>query len=228
MASTGMDEDTTQPLSPADEATERLGQPTEREAGSRRRPPYGLLVLLIVLAGTAAALFAGVSAARNLLPDLPEFRNPFTAEPETVDRSQPAVLQAIEDLSEYRAATGHLQVIVDLEQEIEGLPPFLRGERTLFVAVGTVDASVDLSQVGGDAVTVSEDRESVTLRLPPPTMGDASIDPERSYVFDRRRGLLDRLGGVFSENPTSERELYLVAEEQMQEAAAETDLLDSA
>lgn len=228
MASTGTDEDATQPLTPADETTERLDRSTEREVAPRRRPPYGLLVLLIVLAGTTAALFAGVSAVRNVLPELPDFRNPFTAEPETIDRTQPAVLQAVENLSEYRAATSHLQVIVDLEQEVEGLPAFLRGERTLFVAAGTVDASVDFSQVGEDAVTVSSDRESVTLRLPPATMGSATVDPERSYVFDRRRGLLDRIGGVFSDNPSSERELYLVAEEQMQEAAAETELLDTA
>jgi hypothetical protein len=228
MGANGMEEETTHPISAADEPTERLAWPVERDPGPRRRPPPAGVVVLLVLAGTGLALFAGVAAARSLLPELPEFRNPFAAEAETVDRTQPAVLQAIEDVGEYRAASGHFQVIVDLEEEVSGLPPFLRGERTLFVAVGTVEASVDFSGLGEDAVRISEDRESVTLRLPEPTLGEASVDPERSYVYDRRRGLLDRLGGVFSENPTSERELYLAAEQQMQTAAAETELLGTA
>lgn len=228
MTSTGTDEQAGVPADPAHEETLRLEPAQEPHGLPPKRRPWGLLIALIVLLALPAILFAGFVAARSLLPALPELRNPFTAEPETVDRTQPAVLQTIEGLSEYRAATGHFQVIVDLEEEFEGLPPFLRGERTLFVAVGTVDASVDFSGLDEGAVTVSEDRASVTLRLPPPELTDASVDPERSYVFDRRRGLLDRLGGTFSQNPTSDRELYLAAEQQMQEAAAETDLLGTA
>jgi hypothetical protein len=43
-------------------------------------------------------------------------------------------------------------------------------------------------------------------------------------VFSRERGLLDRLGSVLSDNPTSERELYLLAQQRMQAAAAESGL----
>jgi hypothetical protein len=44
-------------------------------------------------------------------------------------------------------------------------------------------------------------------------------------VFSRERGLLDRLGSVLSDNPTSERELYRLAQAKMQAAAASTDLV---
>jgi hypothetical protein len=47
-------------------------------------------------------------------------------------------------------------------------------------------------------------------------------------VFSRERGLLDRLGSVLSDNPTSERELYLLAEKKMQAAAAESGLVAQA
>jgi hypothetical protein len=43
-------------------------------------------------------------------------------------------------------------------------------------------------------------------------------------VFSRERGLLDRLGSVLSDNPTSERELYRLAQAKMQAAAAQSDL----
>ena len=44
-------------------------------------------------------------------------------------------------------------------------------------------------------------------------------------MFSRERGLLDRLGSVLSDNPTSERELYQLAQAKMQAAAAQSDLL---
>jgi hypothetical protein len=47
-------------------------------------------------------------------------------------------------------------------------------------------------------------------------------------VFSRERGLLDRLGSVLSDNPTSERELYRLAQEKMAAAAAESDLVGRA
>lgn len=90
-----------------------------------------LVAVLVVVGGLALAVAAGVNAARNLFPDL---LAPFTAEPEQIDRSGPAVLSAIEDLSEYRAATGHYEVIVDVEEDVPGMPAFLRGERKSFAA----------------------------------------------------------------------------------------------
>jgi len=185
-----------------------------------RRPRWGrwlaLAAVLVVLGALALAIAAGVRAARDLFPDL---LAPFTSEPERIDRSGPAVLSAIEDLSEYRAATGHFEVIVDLEEDVPGMPSFLRGQRTIFVAAGTVDAVVDLSDLGTGAVQVNEDRTSVRVELPAATLSDASVDPEQSYVYGRERGLLDRLGSAFSDSPTSERDLYLLAEDRLEEAA---------
>ncbi len=169
------------------------------------------------------ALLVGIVAAWQLVPSL---LNPFARD--RVDRTGPAVLEAIEDLSEYRAATGHFEVIVDLEEDSRYLPSFLSGERTLFVAVGSVDATVDFSDLGEGAVEVSPDRQSVALTLPSAILSDAVVDPEASYVFDHERGLIDRLEGVVSDNPNGERELYLHAERRLEAAAAGTDLTATA
>jgi hypothetical protein len=174
------------------------------------------------LLATLAVLVAFL-LAREVAPGL---LNPFRGE--TVDRTGPAVLLAIEDLSEYRAATGHFEVIVDLEEDRRFLPSFVAGERTLFVASGSVDATVDFAGLGEDAVSVSPDRQAVTLRLPHATLSEAVIDPEASYIYDRQRGLVDRLESLFSEEPQSERELYLLAAQRLQAAAGETDLVDTA
>jgi hypothetical protein len=134
------------------------------------------------------------------------------------------LLKAIEDLQVYKAATGNFQVVVDLEESTRGVPLALKGQRTLFVAGGSVDAEVDFSTLGEGAIKVSGDGKRAEIILPHARLTKARVDPEQSRVFSRERGLLDRLGSVLSDNPTSERQLYLLAQEKMQAAASESGL----
>ena len=175
-------------------------------------------MLLIVL-----SLVGGFMWLRGVLPD---FENPFAAE--TVDRTQPAVLQSIQDIGEYRAASANYELLVDLEEDTD-LPAAILGERTLFVAVGSVDAGVDLRTLGPDAVEVSDDGAGVTITLPPAEIYDAQLDQSRSDVFERNEGILNRIGNVFSGDDDYYREVTLVAEERLDEAArANGDLAERA
>ena len=163
---------------------------------------------------------AAVVAALLLLPALVPSLNPFKEE--TVDRSQPTLLRSLENLSEYRAATANLQVVVDVEEDTDLIPSWVKGERTLFVAAGSVDAAVDFSALSRDerAVRVSDDRRSATITLPAPTLSEPRIDPDRTRVYDRDRGVLDRIEDAFSDRPGDEQPLYQLAEEKLGEAAA--------
>jgi hypothetical protein len=174
------------------------------------------------LAVTLVLLGVVVVGAGKIGDLLPSFPNPFGTE--TVDRTQPALLESQEDLSRYQAATGNFQVIVDTEEDAKFLPSLIKGERTLFVAAGTVDAAVDFSTLDERSIRVSEDRRSVSIALPAPELGEPRIDPEESHVVSRQRGLLDRLGSIFSDSPTSERPLLLAADGKMRAAAAASDL----
>jgi len=166
-------------------------------------------VLLIVL-----SLVGGFMWVRGVLPD---FDNPFAAE--TVDRTQPAVLQSLEDIGEYRAASANYELLVDLEQDTD-LPAVILGERTLFVAVGSVDAGVDLAALGPDAVTLSEDGAGVSVVLPAGEVYDAELDLRRSYTFERDEGLLNRIGNVFSGDAGDyQQEVMVAAEQRLDEAA---------
>lgn len=157
---------------------------------------------------------------------LPHLGNPFGSK--TVDRSQPPLLKSLQDLSRYDAASANLQVIVDSEKDAKYLPAVIRGERTVFVAAGSVDASIDFSALDERSIAVSEDRRSVTVTLPEPVFSSPHIDPEASQVVSRQRGLLDRLGSVFSDTPTSEHSLMLTAEQKMTAAAHDSDLRNRA
>ena len=175
-----------------------------------RRPiPWGLLTFLAIL----AAIFLVPGWLLGLLPSIP---NPFAEK--TVDRSQPALLRSIQDLREFRAATGNFQVIVDIERDTP-LPAEILGERTLFVAAGSVDAVVDFSRLGRQNVVVSDDRRSATITLPAPTLSRPRLDVSRSRVYDRDRGLLNRIGDVFSDGG-DQQELYVAAEGKLLAAAS--------
>ena len=181
-----------------------------------RRP---LLPRLLLAAVVVVALILALPA---LIPAL----NPFKEK--TKDRSQP-VLLSLEDLSEYRAASASMQVVVDVEQDTELIPSFIRGERTLFVAAGDVDAAVDFSRLSGNAVRVSDDRRSVAITLPAPHLTEPRLDPDRTRVYDRDRGLVDRIEDAFSDRPGDEQPLYQLAERKLIEAArANPDLLPTA
>ena len=206
--------------------TERPTVPGERPTVPGWRPPRPRLPLRLVAAVVVLlALLFGLSRLTDLRlwPSLP---NPFASR--EVDRSQPVLLKAIVDLSVYKAASGNFQVLVDLEESSPGIPLAVKGQRTLFVAAGSVDAEVDFSTIDKGAIRVSDDGRSVQVTLPRARLTKARIDPDNSYVFSRERGLLDRLGSVLSDNPTSERRLYQLAEDRLEAAATRSGLVEQA
>jgi len=188
------------------------------------RSGRGRTVIVALLAVAAVSLGADRFDLSRLLPSV---RNPFASR--TVERSQAPLRKSLEDLSRYQAATAQLSVIIDSEKDARLLPSFLRGERTIFTAAGSVDATVDFSGIGDRAISVSEDRRSVTLTLPAPRLSDARIDPDQSRVVSRQRGLFDRVGSAFSDNPSDDHSLYSAAQNKMNAAAAhDTELVSRA
>ncbi|GEC02612.1 hypothetical protein SSP24_02670 [Streptomyces spinoverrucosus] len=180
-----------------------------------RMPGWAKALSAVVL--VLVVLFAGIR-----LSVLPGLKDLFGTE--THDRSGPALLKSIQDISRYDAASGNFQVVVDLEKDTKYLPDAIRGTRTLYIGAGTVDAYVDLGKVGEDDVTVNEDRTSATLRLPHAALGRPALDPDRSYAVSKQRGLLDRLGDLFSDNPNGEQAVQQLAVRHIRDAAKESEL----
>ncbi|MGW5665606.1 DUF4230 domain-containing protein [Streptomyces sp. NPDC003758] len=181
----------------------------------RRMPGWGKAVVALV--ALLAVFFAGLR-----LSVFPGLRDLFGTD--THDRSGPALLKSIQDMSRYQAASGNFQVVVDLEKDSRFLPSAIRGTRTLYVGAGTVDAYVDLGKVGEQDVEVNGDRTSATIRLPHAALGKPALDPDRSYAVSKQRGLLDRIGDFFSDNPGSEQAVQKLAVQHIAEAAKESEL----
>jgi uncharacterized protein DUF4230 len=150
--------------------------------------------------------------------------SPFTTV--TKDHSPPPVLVELRDLADFHAAQAQFEVVLDLEKDVQWVPSAIAGERVQFVGVGTVDAVVDFGTLGAGAVQISDDAKSVTVTVPGAYAMDPVLDHQLSHVMNRDRGLLNRIGGMFNDNPTSEAALYEAAMNKMADAAGQTDLID--
>lgn len=141
---------------------------------------------------------------------------------EETDLSQPVLLKSIENISQYHAAIGNFEVVVDNEEDVGWLPSFIAGRRTLFVAGGTVNAYIDLSKVTDSGVAFSADGKVATIDLPEPQLDKPNLDPERTYMFDQERGVANRIADSF-ETP-DQRKFYQLAETKMAAAAEASEL----
>ncbi|BFU47325.1 DUF4230 domain-containing protein [Krasilnikovia sp. MM14-A1004] len=187
-------------------------------------PPVGRsgFARLLVFTGAVFALLVAACLGLRAVHVLPSFDNPFSDK--TTDRSQPVLLQSMRDLSRYVAADGTFQVIVDLQEHRENIPDFLLNQRTLFVGSGTVEAYVDFGSLNGDAVKVNNEDHSVRVTLPAPQLSTAALDLDRSYVVAQERGLLNRIGDAFRDNPDAQHRVYAEAQRRITEAARDSGL----
>ncbi|MEX0817127.1 MAG: DUF4230 domain-containing protein [Gaiellales bacterium] len=76
-----------------------------------------------------------------------------------------------------------------------------------------------MSNLDEGKVVVSDDRLSATITLPPAQLFDAQLDLSKSYVYDRQEGVLNEIGGLFSDEPNFQQELYRLAEAKLDTAA---------
>src|SRR5690606_9660405 len=194
-----------------------------REVRPRRSPR--VLTWLVALALVVALLFAA-GVVRSWSGWLPELRNPCAEE--TTDRSGPALLESVQDLSRFTAASGAFEVIIDVETGRRFVPDFLVSRRTLFVAVGSVDAYVEFGGLTEDALVVDETNRTVEVSLPAPELTEPNLDPERSYVYAEERGVANRIRDFFVNDPDGLQEVLVLAEQRIADAAAESGLRDRA
>jgi hypothetical protein len=183
----------------------------------------GRVAVLVAVVAAGVIVVALVLSAVHLLPQL---RNPFSQT--TTDRSQPVLLKSITELSRYEAASGSFQVVVDLSKRTSFLPSFIEGSQTLFIGNGTDIAFVDFSRLKSKAIRVSADRTSVTIKLPPAQLEPAVLNVGQSYVFAEQQGLLNRIGNFFSGNPNSQQQVYILAQQKIENAAHHSKLVAEA
>lgn len=180
------------------------------------------LVTLLAILGLGVGVLV---AARSFGIHIPD---PFTHQ--RVDNSQPPLLKSIQKLSEYHAAQGNFEVVVDLEDDVRHVPDWLSGRRAIFVGTGSVDAYVDLASIGEGAVEVSADKTAVQIALPAPQLDAGDLDLDSGHFVVDDSGWLDRLKDYWfgNDDPDFQLEVMRSAEQKISDAAEETELRERA
>ena len=102
----------------------------------------------------------------------------------------------------------------------QGALAALFGDRLLFVAHGYVIAGIDMQKIKTEDLWL--EGNMLNVRLPAAEVLVASLDNDKSYVYDRQTGLFT------PGNPTLETQARQVAEQEILKAAIADGILDNA
>jgi hypothetical protein len=129
------------------------------------------------------------------------------------------IIRDVRSLARLETIQYSVEKVVTAEQG-QGSLGMLFGDKLIFVAHGQVIAGIDLGKLGADDVEINDG--ILTMRLPKPEIFVATLDNDKSYVYDRQTGLLTK-GDVNLES--SARKL---AEDEIEKAALEDGIMDLA
>jgi len=188
-------------------------------------------VLIMLVAGGALAILLWVASSvigtvqdttsqalqpvRNLETQIAQVLNPTpTILPDPV-----TIVHDMRSLSRLETIQFSLEKVITAETG-QGPLASLFGDRLLFVAHGIVIAGVDLAKLIPEDLWVQNG--VLYLRLPSPEIFIATLDNDKSYVYDRDTGLLTK------GNINLETDARRAAEEEINKAAVEDGILNIA
>jgi hypothetical protein len=175
----------------------------------------GLLIVLLLLWGWhrwGDRLRALWSPPQVSIPSLPQPTPTLYPSPVTV-------IEQVQRLSRLETASYHVEKVITAESG-QGPLGFLFGDKLLLVAYGEVIAGVDLADFGPEDLLITDDG-TVYVRMPAAEIFVATLDNQRTYVYDRRTG-------VAGMNPQLETAARQEAERLILQAALEEGILDEA
>jgi hypothetical protein len=147
---------------------------------------------------------------------------PLLAEKPPRTATGPVVVEGIQELDQLATVRWTESVPVTRETGGDILDRLFNGEKVLMIASGEVDAGVDLGDIGKDDVSLNSD--TVTIDLPEPQIFSASLDEEKTHVYDRDFSPLN----VRPDDDLVEEARLQVVEKKIKDAARENKILDTA
>lgn len=149
-----------------------------------------LVVLVLIIIGAWLA-----STLRGVTQPMTELGNQLGTQVSQLLNPSPTVIpDPVTIVREIRAIARLETIQYTVEKVItgetgQGMFGFLFGDRLLFVAHGIVIAGVDLTKMTAADIWYN-DLGTVVVRLPEAEIFIATLDNEKSYVYDRDTGLL--------------------------------------
>jgi hypothetical protein len=186
-----------------------------------------LVILLVIVIGSAiflvisftrtidSALSPVQSVNRMLSTQVSQLLNPTP----TVIPDPITIIREVQSLARLETIQYSVEKIITAEVNQGVLGP-LFGDRLLLVAHGYVIAGVDLASISGEDLRLEDDTLYVTL--PEAEVFVATLNNERSYIYDRTTGILRR------SDPELETAARRVAEQEILNGAIEDGILEQA
>ena len=137
------------------------------------------LVLALVIVFLSVALGVGLARFGETLPLV----GTLLGEKPPRTTTGPVVVEGIKELDQLATVRWTESVPVTRESGGDLLDRLFSGEKVLVIATGNVEAGVDLGDIHKDDVSVKGD--TVTIDLPEAEILSASLDEEKTRVYDR-------------------------------------------
>lgn len=130
------------------------------------------------------------------------------------------ILESIQQMSQLTTVRYNYSSLITSERAMPGLLAGLYGERMLMVAVGHVDAGINLRQLTEDNIRVEDEQLIVTI--PTPTLTACILNESASYIVSHDTGLFARNA------PNMDSEARRFALVHFRDSALEDEILEEA
>jgi len=183
--------------------------------------------VLVILAATAAAVVISIQrTTQQAVQPVSDMTSDLGTQVAMILHPTPTVLpdpvtiiNQIRPLARLETIQYTVEKVITAEVGQGVLAPLL-GDRLLFVGHGYVTAGIDLEKL--DSQDLVFESGVIKVRLPQAEIFDATLDNEKSYVYDRDTGLL-RHGDINLETVARK-----AAEDQIRQAALDDHILAQA
>ena len=183
--------------------------------------------VLVILAATAAAVVISIQrTTQQAVQPVSDMTSDLGTQVAMILHPTPTVLpdpvtiiNQIRPLARLETIQYTVEKVITAEVGQGVLAPLL-GDRLLFVGHGYVTAGIDLEKL--DSQDLVFESGVIKVRLPQAEIFDATLDNEKSYVYDRDTGLL-RHGDINLETVARQ-----AAEDQIRQAALDDHILAQA
>jgi hypothetical protein len=186
-----------------------------------------LIILALILIWAVANAFSNINDnIRSALQPLQQTNRDLSTQVAELLHPTPTVLpDPVTIVHEVRSLARLETIQYSVEKVIaaevnQGISGPLFGDKLLFVAHGVVIAGLDLEKLNPDDLTVKDN--VLYVHLPQAEVFSATLDNQKSYVYDRETGILTH-GEVNLETLARQ-----AAEEEIRKAAIEDGILDLA
>ncbi len=185
---------------------------------------YSLLGIITIVLLTALLGRTGLdNLTRSITQSVPDRVREVILTPTPTVRDRGGTITQIQALNRLESMRYSVERVVEAGTQRGDFLDVVLGERLLLIASGDVVAGVDLSRLRSSDITISDDGTSITIKLPPSEIFSATLNNQRTRVYDRDTKIGTAITG--GADPTLETQARQAAESEILKAACEGDVM---